>query len=178
VTFVPSFTASLAPTMAAATRATRSAMEIPRRAVGHRRECVDNCAVRPVAPGHHRTGARPDPTGTAVWMDSRNEHASKRIGLGFGERETEESKAQTGVEVLTGTWTYRGFHDHPTYRFGECQQCADLAPIVFGQADLIIKNVQPAELRSRLVFQPGTEMTLLGASSFGNPFTIRFQGGA
>jgi len=82
----------------------------------------------------------------------------------------------SGVEALTGTWAYRSFHNHPTYRFDECQSCADLRPIVFGEATLVIEDFPPGEFTGRLIFEPGTEMALFGASSFGNPFSVRFQG--
>ena len=84
--------------------------------------------------------------------------------------------AQTGVEALTGTWRYRSFRNNPTFRFEDCRQCSDLSALFFGQGDLVIDDFAPGEFSGRLIFAPGSEMALVGASSFGNPFTIRFQG--
>ncbi len=85
--------------------------------------------------------------------------------------------AQTGVEALTGTWMYRSFQNNPTFRFDECQTCEDVRrELIFGEADLVVEDFAPGDFSGRLIFEPGSEMALVGASSFGNPFTIRFQG--
>jgi hypothetical protein len=83
---------------------------------------------------------------------------------------------QTGVDALVGTWRYRSFRNNPTFRFEDCRQCSDLAVLFFGQGDLVIDDFAPGDFSGRLIFGPGSEMALVGASSFGNPFTIRFQG--
>ena len=77
---------------------------------------------------------------------------------------------------FVGSWAYRSFRNLPTYRFDACQSCDDLRPIIFGEADLLVVDAVPGAFRGRLIFQPGVEMALTGASSFGNPFAVRFQG--
>jgi hypothetical protein len=77
--------------------------------------------------------------------------------------------AQTGVAALTGSWTYRSFVNNPT---------AGVAfnSLRFAEAELVIDPFEPGSFTGRLVLGPGAEMALTGASSFGNPFTVRFQG--
>jgi hypothetical protein len=77
--------------------------------------------------------------------------------------------AQTGVEPFTGSWTYRSFVNDPTPGL----PFNDLA---FAEAELVIDAFAPGSFSGRLILGPGVEMALVGASSFGNPFTIRFQG--
>ena len=84
--------------------------------------------------------------------------------------------AQTGLEAFTGSWAYRSFRNNPTFRFADCQQCEDLSAIVFGEGALEIDDFAPGDFSGRLVFGPGSELSLVGASSLGNPFTVRFQG--
>jgi hypothetical protein len=77
--------------------------------------------------------------------------------------------AQTGVAALTGSWTYRSFVNNPT---------AGVAfnNLRFAEAELVIDPFEPGSFTGRLVLGPGAEMALTGASSLGNPFTVRFQG--
>jgi hypothetical protein len=77
--------------------------------------------------------------------------------------------AQTGVAALTGSWTYRSFVNNPT---------AGVAfnSLRFGEAELVIDAFEPGDFTGRLILGPGAEMALVGASSLGNPFTVRFQG--
>jgi hypothetical protein len=46
----------------------------------------------------------------------------------------------------------------------------------FGEAELVIDEFAPGSFTGRLILGSGAEMALTGASSFGNPFTVRFQG--
>jgi hypothetical protein len=68
-----------------------------------------------------------------------------------------------------GAWTYRSFRSlpDPDLQFND---------LFFGQGDLIIERFAPGRFTGRLVFRSGNEMRLTGASSFGNPFSVRFQG--
>jgi hypothetical protein len=77
--------------------------------------------------------------------------------------------AQTGVSALTGSWTYRSFVNDPT---------AGVAfnSLRFAEAELVIDAFEPGSFTGRLILGPGAEMALVGASSLGNPFTVRFQG--
>ena len=85
--------------------------------------------------------------------------------------------AQTGVEALTGSWTYRSFHNNPTFRLKEdCKVCEDFRKLLFAQAELVIDDVAPGDFSGRLIFPDRSEMALVGTSRVGDPFTIRFQG--
>jgi hypothetical protein len=77
--------------------------------------------------------------------------------------------AQTGVAALTGSWTYRSFLNNPT---------AGVAfnSLRFAEAELIIDPFELGSFTGRLMLGSAAEMALVGASSFGNPFTVRFQG--
>ncbi len=84
---------------------------------------------------------------------------------------------QTVAAPLVGSWTYRSFHNNPTFRMKDCRQCRDVRKeLIFGEADLEIDDFAPGEFRGRLVFEDESEMALVGTSSLGHPFTIRFQG--
>jgi hypothetical protein len=85
--------------------------------------------------------------------------------------------AQTGVEALTGRWTYRSFHNNPTFRMKDCRQCGDVRrELIFGEAELVMDDVAPGDFSGRLIFPDRSEMALVGTSRVGDPFTIRFQG--
>ena len=77
--------------------------------------------------------------------------------------------AQTGVEALTGRWTYRSFINNP-------DPASPFNDLRFAVAELVIEAFSPGDFSGRLVFAPDAEMALTGASSFGNPFAVRFQG--
>lgn len=77
--------------------------------------------------------------------------------------------AQIGVEALTGSWTYRSFVNEPAPN-------VPFNSLRFAEAELAIDAFAPGSFTGRLIFGPAAEMTLVGASSFGNPFTVRFQG--
>jgi hypothetical protein len=76
---------------------------------------------------------------------------------------------QTVVSPLVGSWTYRSFLNlpDPTLEFNALR---------FGQGELVIDAFAPGSFSGRLVFSPTAGMRLTGASSFGNPLTVRFQG--
>jgi hypothetical protein len=76
---------------------------------------------------------------------------------------------QSVVDPLVGTWTYRSFRNLP-------DPALEFNALRFGQGDLVIEPFPPGGFMGRLVFPSGDEMQLRGASSFGNPFTVRFQG--
>jgi hypothetical protein len=77
--------------------------------------------------------------------------------------------AQTGVDALTGHWTYRSFVNDP-------DPATPFNGLRFAVAELVIEAFAPGDFTGRLVFGSDAQMTLTGASSFGNPFTVRFQG--
>lgn len=84
---------------------------------------------------------------------------------------------QTVAAPLVGSWTYRSFHNNPTFCLEEdCKVCEDFRDLLFAQADLEIDDFAPGEFRGRLVFEEESEMALVGTSRVGDPFTIRFQG--
>jgi hypothetical protein len=76
---------------------------------------------------------------------------------------------QSDASPFAGSRTYRSFLNLP-------DPGLEFNDLRFGQGELVIDGSSPGDFSGRLVFAPGTEMVLRGASSFGNPFTIRFQG--
>lgn len=76
---------------------------------------------------------------------------------------------QSVVDPLVGTWTYRSFQNlpDPNLAFNDLR---------FGQGELVIDTFTPGGFSGRLNFSPTAGLRLTGASSFGNPVTIRFQG--
>lgn len=81
----------------------------------------------------------------------------------------EYAMAQLGVDALTGSWTYRSLVNNPT-------PGVPFNDLAFAEAELVIDAAEPGSFSGRLILGPGAEMALVGASSFGNPFAIRFQG--
>lgn len=84
--------------------------------------------------------------------------------------------APTASNPFAGNWTYRSFHNNSTFRLEDCKACADLRALIFAEARLVIDAVAWGEFGGRLVLGPGAEMALTGASSYGNPFAVHFQG--
>jgi hypothetical protein len=73
------------------------------------------------------------------------------------------------VAPFVGSWTYRSFVNNP-------DPTVDFNTIRFGQGELVIEAFAPGGFTGRLVFAEGVHLNLTGASSFGNPFAVRFQG--
>jgi hypothetical protein len=84
-------------------------------------------------------------------------------------RGEEDMMEPSVVDPFVGSWTYRSFQNlpDPDLTFND---------LFFGQGTLIIAGFDPGSFSGRLVFRSGAEMRLTGASSFGNPFSVRFQG--
>jgi hypothetical protein len=102
-------------------------------------------------------------------LTSKHVAAAPRSPLPAAVLSKEFLMAQTGSDAFVGSWTYRSFVNNPTpgVQFND---------LFFAEAELVIEAFDPGNFTGRLVLQPGAEMALTGASSFGNPFTIRFQG--
>ena len=73
------------------------------------------------------------------------------------------------VAPFAGSWTYRSFVNNP-------DPAVDFNAIRFGQGELVIEEFAPGGFTGRLVFAEGIQLNLTGASSFGDPFALRFQG--
>jgi hypothetical protein len=73
------------------------------------------------------------------------------------------------VAPFVGSWTYRSFVNNP-------DPSVDFNAIRFGQGELVIEGFAPGGFTGSLVFAEGIQLNLTGASSFGNPFALRFQG--
>lgn len=74
-----------------------------------------------------------------------------------------------GAASLAGSWTYRSFLNlpDPALQFNQLR---------FGQGELVIDASAEGGFSGRLIFAPGAQMLLTGASSAGIPLTLRFQG--
>ncbi|HEX8150742.1 MAG TPA: hypothetical protein VF591_26395 [Pyrinomonadaceae bacterium] len=70
--------------------------------------------------------------------------------------------------VLIGTWTYRSFLNDPDLS----TQFNDLE---FGRANIRIDPAPMNEFKG-LLYGPGFKLNLKGSTTYGNPFTVRFQG--
>ena len=70
--------------------------------------------------------------------------------------------------ILVGTWTYRSFISNPDLN-------ADFDALQFGRGNL---RIDPAPMQSLngLIYGDGWQLTLKGSITYGNPFTVRFQG--
>jgi hypothetical protein len=74
----------------------------------------------------------------------------------------------TTPDFLLGTWTYRSFLSNPDLD-------ADFDALEFGRGYIRI-DATPLDRFSGLIYGPGWQLTLTGASNYGNPVTLRFQG--
>ncbi len=68
-----------------------------------------------------------------------------------------------------GTWTYRSFISDPDIT-------KDFNALEFGRGELEIGAFAPGSFHGRLSFGDTYQFKLTGASSFGTPFALRFQG--
>jgi hypothetical protein len=73
------------------------------------------------------------------------------------------------TDVFVGTWTYRSFLINPDIS-------VDFNDLEFGRGQLIIESFTPGAFSGRLTFGPTYQFKLTGASSYGNPYSLRFQG--
>jgi hypothetical protein len=80
-----------------------------------------------------------------------------------------EVKNQSVVTQFLGNWTYRSFINDPNIS-------KDFNDLEFGRGELQIEDFAPSSFNGRLVFGETYQFRLSGSSSFGNPFTVRFQG--
>jgi hypothetical protein len=80
-----------------------------------------------------------------------------------------EVKNQSVVTPFLGNWTYRSFINDPNIS-------KDFNDLEFGRGELQIEDFAPSSFNGRLVFGETYQFRLSGSSSFGNPFTVRFQG--
>ncbi len=75
---------------------------------------------------------------------------------------------EPGSGILEGTWTYRSFINDP-----------DLSTafnnLEFGRANIRI-DAAPMNQFKGLIYDTGWELVLNGSITYGNPFTVRFQG--
>lgn len=71
-------------------------------------------------------------------------------------------------DVLVGVWTYRSFLNDPdgSTSFNDLQ---------FGLGNIRIDRSPMNEFKG-LIYGPGWQLTLNGSTTYGNPFTVRFQG--
>ena len=76
--------------------------------------------------------------------------------------------AELNSNILVGTWTYRSFLNDP-----------DLATqfnnLEFGRGNIEIETAPMNEFKGR-IYDIGWQLDLKGSTTYGNPFTVRFQG--
>ena len=76
--------------------------------------------------------------------------------------------AELNSNILVGTWTYRSFLNDP-----------DLATqfnnLEFGRGNIEIEPAPMNEFKGR-IYDVGWQLDLKGSTTYGNPFTVRFQG--
>jgi hypothetical protein len=70
---------------------------------------------------------------------------------------------------LIGSWTYRSFVNEPDVS-------SAFNALEFGRGELLIDKFDPGAFSGRLIFGDTYQFSLHGASSFGNPYALRFQG--
>lgn len=70
--------------------------------------------------------------------------------------------------ILVGTWTYRSFLNDPDLS----EQFNDLE---FGRGNIQIDPAPMNEFKGR-IYDTGWQLDLKGSTTYGNPFTVRFQG--
>lgn len=70
--------------------------------------------------------------------------------------------------ILVGTWTYRSFINNPdlSTEFNDLQ---------FGKGNIQIVAAPMNEFKGR-IYDVGWQLDLKGSITYGNPFTVRFQG--
>ena len=70
--------------------------------------------------------------------------------------------------VLVGTWTYRSFLNDPDLS-------SDFNSLEFGRGNIAI-NAAPMNQFVGRIYDTGWQLNLKGSITYGNPFTVRFQG--
>ena len=71
-------------------------------------------------------------------------------------------------DILLGTWTYRSFLSNPDLN-------ADFDSLEFGKGNIRIDH-GPLQTLNGLIFGDDWQLTLKGSITYGDPFTLRFQG--
>jgi hypothetical protein len=92
-----------------------------------------------------------------------------RVCLGATMAQAFESTSYAPPTPFLGTWTYRSF-------INNAEIATDFNNLEFGRGELIVEHFPLGSFRGRLIFGDTYQFRLMGASSFGNPFTVRFQG--
>jgi hypothetical protein len=70
--------------------------------------------------------------------------------------------------VLVGTWTYRSFYNDP-------DASTDLNALELGSGNIRI-DPSPMNEFAGVIGGTGWQLKLKGSTTYGNPFTVRFQG--
>jgi hypothetical protein len=70
--------------------------------------------------------------------------------------------------ILVGTWTYRSFLNDPDLS-------AQFNSLEFGRGNISIEHAPMNEFKGR-IYDVGWQLDLKGSITYGNPFTVRFQG--
>ncbi|HKC63046.1 MAG TPA: hypothetical protein VKB86_05385 [Pyrinomonadaceae bacterium] len=70
--------------------------------------------------------------------------------------------------ILVGTWTYRSFLNDPDLS-------TQFNNLEFGRGNIQIEPAPMNEFKGR-IYDVGWQLDLKGSTTYGNPFTVRFQG--
>ena len=70
--------------------------------------------------------------------------------------------------ILVGTWTYRSFLNDPDLS-------EQFNALEFGRGNIRVEPAPMNEFRG-LIYDVGWQLKLRGSITYGNPFTVRFQG--
>lgn len=73
------------------------------------------------------------------------------------------------ISPFIGTWTYRSF-------INDADISTAFNDLEFGRGELVIDPFMPGSFSGRLIFGDTYQFKLYGASAFGNPYVVRFQG--
>jgi len=76
--------------------------------------------------------------------------------------------AEAMSNILLGTWTYRSFLNDPdlSTKFNDLE---------FGRGNISVEAAPMNEFKGR-IYDVGWQLYLKGSITYGNPFTVRFQG--
>lgn len=83
--------------------------------------------------------------------------------------ERTQLRPQKNANPLIGTWTYRSFFNDP-------DMAKDFNNLRLAAGKIVIQEADNGVFAGRFIYSDTYQLNLSGATSYGNPFTVRFQG--